>query len=159
MIVGISGCYTKFEAPAPSYGERIENDRDDYVYDDHDIYLGYGPYSGYYGYGWNGPFAYAYPYYSYNYFYSPWWYDPWYYYYGESYSSRRYNKSVRNRRGNSPDYSPPSYTPAPPPPSHPANPVRVKSTTNQSGIKKGQSTKTRSKSNNNDSGKGTRKRR
>lgn len=160
MLTGISGCYTKFEAPAPSRGERIETDRhDDYYYNEYDPYADYGQYFGYYGYGWNGPFAYAYPYYSYNYFYSPWWYDPWYYYYGENYSSRRYNKAVRNRRGNSPGYSPPSYTPAPAPPSHPANPVRVKSTTNQSGIKKGQGIKTSPKSNSNSSGKGTRRRR
>ncbi len=157
LLTGISGCYTKFDAPEPSYGQRSDSGGD-YYYDDDYYYTGYGSCFGYYGYGWNGPFAYAYPYYSYNYFYSPWWYDPWYYYYGDRYSTRRSTKSVRNRRGNSGGYSAPSFTPAPAPPANPIV-VRQPSPSQPSGISKGNTVKSKSTKSNKSSGKGIRKRR
>jgi len=157
----ISGCYTKFEAPQPSYGEQAEQYDDDVYYDDYDVYPGYGHYPFYFSYGWQGPFLYAYPYFSYGYFYSPWWYDPWYYYYGDSYSTRLYKKAVRNRRIDQTIYNPPSFNPSPSPPFRPAGTVRSNSSGGgqTSGIKKATKTKSSSGSGNSSSGKGTRKRR
>lgn len=161
LSVTISGCYTKFEAPQPSYGERGEQYDDDVYYDDYYYYGGYGNYPFYCYYGWQGPFFYAYPYYSYGYFYSPWWYDPWYYYYGDDYSTRLYKKGVRSRRIDQTIYNPPSFDPSPSPPFRPAGTIRDNSsgTSGTSGISKPTKTRTGSGATSGGSGKSTRKRR
>jgi hypothetical protein len=160
LSVTISGCYTKFEAPQPSYGDRTQQ------YDDDSYYYscwGYGAYPFYSYYGWQGPYFYAYPYYSYGYFYSPWWYDPWYYYYGDDYSTRSYKKAVRNRSVDQTIYNPPSFNPAPSPPYRPASTGTTGSgtsgTSSPSGISKPTKTRSGSDNSNSNSGKGTRGRR
>ena len=157
----ISGCYTKFEAPQPSYGDRTEQYDEHVYYDDYYFYGGYGHYPFYFNYGWQGPFFYAYPYYSYGYFYSPWWYDPWYYYYGDDYSTRLYKKAVKNRRVDQTTYNPPALNPSPSPPYRPAGTVKSNSPSGSgtSGIKKQTKTKSGSGTSGDSSGKGTRKRR
>jgi hypothetical protein len=161
LSVTISGCYTKFEAPRPSYGERVEREDVDNYYDDDYFYGGYGNYPFYSYYGWQGPYLYAYPYYSFGYFYSPWWYDPWYYYYGDYYSTRLYQKAVRNRRIDDTIYNPPAYNPSPSPPYRPAGTVKdnTSGSSGTTGISKPTKTKSNSGTTKGSSGKVTRKRR
>lgn len=88
-----------------SYARRMRYFDDFFWYDDPWLYgyPYYGPYYGYYGYGWGRPWRYGY--YGYAGWYDPWyyggyyggWYDPWYYgwnrpYWGPSVAYRPYNR-------------------------------------------------------------------
>lgn len=161
LSVAISGCYTRFEAPRPSYGEQTQQyDNGDY----YDYYYGnqdYWGYPFYFSYGWHGPYFAGYPYFGYGSFYSPFWYDPWYYYYGYSYSSRDYQKAIRDRDRGGPAYNPPpSSGPTPAPPYRPPSTVKETppSGSNTSGVSKGTSTKSEPAKGSKDAGKGTRRR-
>ena len=161
LSVTISGCYTKFEAPRPSYGDRVQQYDDtgnyDYYYGDYD----YWNYPFYFSYGWHGPYFAGYPYFGWGNFYSPYWYDPWYYYYGYSYSSRDYHKAIRDRGHSEPAYNPPPPSGINPAPSYqPAtksndNPPAGNDT---SGLKKETKTDSKQTKSSGSSGKGTRRR-